>query len=243
MAEVAGIVRGSIVTGTTVAGEVVRVVTEGGNDLSSMNDNFQGAALAAKWTDYEGSGATTIAVANSDLNLTVDAGGVGFAFWFDANLGTLLYQLVTGNFDAVATIRVRNLADSGLPTVGDGNYRIAGLAAHDPNRAALNYEHVGLGCTASAAITTEWKTTVASVSTFGVTAAPTGAGQVRLRRVGQFFYAYYREVSSAAWTLIHTTDRTATPMPTTLQLGFMVYASVASHDIRLFCDDFSVTRP
>lgn len=214
-----------------------------GDDLAGLSDDFVGASIGAKWSHYQGGGTGTIAVSGGELNYTVNAGGIGQAFWFDANQGTLLYQLVSGNFDATANVRVRNSADSGLPTVGDGNYRIAGIAAHDANRASLNYVHVGLGCTASAAITCEWKTTVNSVSTFGSIAAPSGAGQIRIVRSGQIFTTYYRALVTDAWTTVQTIDRTANALPTQLQVGFMVYASVAGHDERIFCDRIAYRRP
>lgn len=214
------------------------------DDLANFGDGFEGGALSSAWTDYEGDGTSTIAVANSELNLTCNQGGSADSLWFDGDQGILVYKTVSGDVDVIASVRVRNLADDGLPTVGDGNYRIGGLAAHDPDRATnLNYVHVGLGCTASAGITCEWKTTVASVSTYNAIAAATGAGQIRLRRVGQLFTAYYRADPGDAWTTVQAMDRTANPLPTTLQWGFMVYASVATHDLRLFVDWVSFVRP
>jgi len=244
MSLVAGeVVAGNVLAGTTVDGRVPSLATAW-DPIVNLRDEFGGDTLASKWTLYEGDGTATIAVSGSELNLTCNAGGAADSFWFDGEQGILLYQLVTGNFDAQARIRVRNSADSGLPTVGDGNFRIAGLAAHDPDRATnLDYVHVGLGCTASAGITCEWKTTVASVSTYGAVAAATGVGEIRILRVGQLFTMYYRASAADAWTEVQAIDRTAAALPTTLQLGFMVYASVASHDERIFVDRFSVRRP
>jgi len=233
----------------TAAAVTAAAITPAGFDdgthaFDGLGDHFGGSALQSKWTLYEGDGTASISVSGGEMGMTINAGGAADSFWFDANEGCLLYQLVAGNFDAIATIRVRNSADSGLPTVGDGNYRIAGLAAHDPDRSTtLSYVHIGLGCTASAAITCETKNTIASVSDFDEAPAATGAGQVRIVRAGQVFTMYYRASPSVAWTLENTYDRTASPMPATLQLGFVVYASVAGHDIRIFVDDFTITRP
>lgn len=212
--------------------------------LLGLCDDFLGAALnSSRWSLYEGDGTASEAVSASELNLTCNAGGAADSFWFDSEQGILRYVSVTGDFDAIATVRVRNSANSGLPTVGDGNFRIAGLAAHDPNRASLNYVHVGLGCTASAAVTCEWKTTVNSVSTYGAVAAPSGAGQIRLVRIGNVYTAYYRAATTDAWTTVQAMDRSAAALPSTLQLGFMAYSNVAGHDIRLFVDSFGITRP
>lgn len=212
------------------------------DDLGDLSDGFVGSALGPRWSLYEGDGTIVTAVANSEWNLTCNAGGAADSFWFDAEQGILPNVSVRGNFSCVATVRVRNSADSGLPTVGDGNFRIAGMAAHDPNRASLNYVHVGLGCTASAAITCEWKTTVNSVSTYNAIPAPSGSGQLRMDRIGQLFNLYYRAAVTDAWSLAQAVDRSANPMPTTVQLGFMVYSNVAGHDERLFIDRFELRR-
>lgn len=215
-----------------------------GDDLAPLSDDFLGAAISSAWVNYEGDGTSSIAVSGGELNLTCNQGGAADSFWFNGEQGILLHKVVTGNFDVVADVRVRNLADSGLPTVGDGNFRIAGLAAHDPNRATnLNYVHVGLGCTASAAITCEWKTTVNNVSTFGSVAAPSGTGQLRLVRQGQVFTAYYRALTTDPWTTVQVMDRTANPLPSALQVGLMVYASVAGHDERIFVNRITFRRP
>lgn len=212
--------------------------------LSALDDDFSGASLDPKWLEFEGDGTIVQSVASGELNLTCNAGASADSFWFNNEQGTLLYQLVDGDFDAIADVRVRNLADSGLPTNGDGNYRIAVLAAHDPDRSTdLDYVHVGLGSTNVSGIRCEWKTTVASTSAYGDVAAPSGAGQIRLLRVGQVFTAFYRASSGDAWTTAQVMDRAAAPLPSTLQLGFGAYSNLASHDIRIFVDRFRVTTP
>jgi hypothetical protein len=215
--------------------------------LQRLDDGFYGTALLSTWLPFSGGGTESASVANGELDYTVDAGGVGFAFWFNANQGTLRHKVITGNFDVVARVRVRNLANSGLPTVGDGNFRLFGIAAHDPARGvSLNYMHVALGCTASAGITCEWKDTATSVSTFAaITDAniATGIGEIRLRRVGQIFDFFYRLDYTNPWTLVQTRDRSATPFPDALQVGFMCYASVAGHDERGFVDNITFRAP
>lgn len=207
--------------------------------LAWLDDGFTNSPLESDWTIYEGDGTVTQSIAGGELNVTVNAGGAADAFWFDGEQGCLIYKTITGNFDMRAQCRVRNLADSGLPTVGDGNFRIAGLAAHDPDRATnLDYVHIGFGCTASAAVTCEWKTTVASVSTYGAVAAPTGVGELRIRRVGQQFDVYLDGA------LVQGIDRTAAPLPNTLQVGIMPpYSNVAGHDLRLFVDSITFRTP
>lgn len=209
---------------------------------------FDGTSTPGGLTLYNGDGTGTVALSGGELGLTINAGGSGDSLWFDGDEGVLLYTLVTGDFDAISSVRVRNTANDGLPTVNDGNYRVAGLAAHDPNRAGgvLNYVHIGLGCIATADIEVEYKTTVDSISDYNAvaaTGASTGAGQLRILRVGQVFSLFYRASTAAAWTLAQAYDRTDNPLPDTLQLGFICYSSQAVHDIRLFVGDFTITRP
>lgn len=210
--------------------------------LASLSDTFSGAALDAKWTVFEGDGTASIAVSGGELNLTCNAGASADSFWFNGEQGILIHQSVTGNFDVIATLRIRNTADSGLPPATQ--FRIAGIAAHDPDRATdLDYVHVGLGATAEADLRCEWKTTVASVSTFGSVSAPTGVGQIRLTRSGQLFTAYYRASAGDAWTTVQAMDRTAAALPNTLQVGMMVYSNQFAHDIRGFYDSIVFSTP
>lgn len=210
---------------------------------------FDGTTSPTGLTLYNGDGTGTVAISGGELGLTINAGGTGDSLWFDGDEGVLVYTLVTGDFDAVASVRVRNSANDGLPTVGDGNYRVAGLAAHDPDRTGgvLNYVHVGLGCIATAGIEVEYKTTIDSLSDYNNTAptgASTGAGQLRIRRIGTVFSLFYRVNAAAAWTLVQAYDRSDDDvMPATLQLGFICYSNQAVHDIRLFSDSLVVSRP
>lgn len=231
MATESGIVRPIVVSPEVVAAEVVRR----NNDLAGLSDDF--SAGMGQWTLYEGDGTAVTSTSGGQLNLTCNAGGAGDSLWFQSDEGILWYQLISGNFDAVATVRVRNLANDGLPTVGDGNFRVGVLAAHDPDRSTnLDYVHVGLGCIASAGIEAEYKSTVASVSSYASVPAPTGVGVLRIRRIGQLFSLYI------GTTLLQAYDRTAAPLPATLQVGLGVYASVASHDLRMLVDSVTFTR-
>lgn len=233
------IVSGEIVVGSVVGGQFVEPEVVG--TIVLLDTSFPGAGLPPGFTSLELDGTDTIAISDG-LDYTVNAGGSGDAFWFDAERGTHLGVLVDGDFDCVLTGRVRNLSDDGLPTVGDGNFRIAGIMALDLDNTEVNSEHVGWGCTASAAITAEWKDTEDSVSDFGDSPAATGAGQLRLTRVGQDFAMYERASENAAWTELHTHTRVV-PMPDVLRVGVMCYASVAGHDIRLQVSRLRITRP
>lgn len=243
------IVAGEIVAGAAVVGDAGE--SEPADPLAVNDDEFSGTDLDPAWLRYEpGLAAMQDAVSGGELNYTCNFGGVGFSFWYMANEGILLYKEITGDFDVVAGVRVRNSADDGLPTVGDANYRVAGIAAHDPDRSTeLNYVHVGLGCMNTADIEVEHKNTTASFSDFTATptsGSNTGVGELRIRRVGQVFTLFYRHTSGDSWTQVGEYDRTATPMPSLLQVGFMAYSNdniLDNADIRLFVDYIHFTTP
>lgn len=246
------------VVSPTVVGPAANAPTD---PLSFLDDDFGVSILDPKWLTYEGNNTLISSVSGGELDLTCDEGwggsgdpttggvvmtGTG-SLWFGWSTGVLLYQAVTGDFDARAVVRVRNTADDGLPTTGDGVYRVAGLACHDPDRAStLNYFHVGLGCVASAAIECEWKDTRDSVSTFAAHSdadTASGTGEIRLLRQGDVYTAFYRAASSAPWVTVQARDRSSAPLPDTLHVGLMAYASTSAHDIRIFVDSFHVTTP
>jgi hypothetical protein len=217
--------------------------------LASLSDTFAGDELDGSWTLYEGDGTATLAVTGGELGFQIDAGSVGGSFWYEAEQGCLLYKLVDGDCECIATLRIRNTADSGLPPVTQ--FRLAGIAAHDPVRTALNYVHVALGAAGEADLRAEHKSTVNSVSEPGGGASPgyssislaSGAGQIRLRREGQIFTCSVRATSGDPWTDIEVVDRTAAPLPSSLQWGPIVYAADSTHDIRGFFDSITFGAP
>lgn len=219
--------------------------------LAAFSDNFAGSSLDAKWTVYEGAlSSATTTVGGGVLRLEVAAGGTSGSFWYNAFQGVLVYQEVEGDFDVVATLEVFDAAGTG--SVPLDNYRLGGIAAHDPDRATvLNYVHVALGSTAEADLRCEWKTTVDSQSDsgtietgeFGSISAPTGAGQVRILREGQVFTVFYRATSGDAWTTVQVMDRTSAPMPDILQVGPMLYSNLEAHDISVEYDSIVFSTP
>lgn len=218
--------------------------------LAALSDGFPGDTLDPKWTLYEGDGEATLTVADGELGFQIDAGSTGGSFWYQDEQGCLLYQEVDGDFEAIATLRIRNAADSGLPPVTQ--FRLAGIAAHDPDRATvLNYVHVALGAAGEADLRAEHKSTVDSVSEPGGGSSPgyssiswpSGEGQIRLLREGQTFTCSVRADVLDAWTDIEVVDRTAAPMPDVLQVGPIVYAADSTHNIRGYFDSITFTTP
>lgn len=214
--------------------------------LSALDDNFAGTSLDPKWSIYKPGCILDDTVGGGALRLQPIQGGPGAtgAFWYNEFDAMLVWQPVTGDFDAVLDMQATNDAGSGTPPVSQ--YRIAGVAAHDPDRPTVfdyNYVHVGFGSAAEATNQVESKNTENSVSDFSAAAWPTAEGQVRLVRQGQFYSTYVRALPSDPWQWLLTYDRTTTPMPATLQLGLMVYSNDVAADIVALFRDFSVTTP
>lgn len=222
------------------------------------------------WFAYKDGAISNRAVGSGylDFQIAAGAGGIGGAtsFWFDGTAdGALLYKPITGPFDARIRAQVRNTAFAANPPVT--NFRIAGLAAHDPTRTAnvFNYVHIGAGSTGAADGRIEWKTTDddggASNDTSAFNSVSWGAStmdvDMRLvRRASnlQIFDTYWRAssgdlLSPSGWTLLVTVNRTsnaaparstngavanlAISMPTTVQVGPMLYSNTGVHDIRM----------
>ena len=230
------IVAGELVAGARVAG--ARVAGEAApptpDPLSGNSDNFNGSSLAAAWTEYNGGGVSTVTVTGDQARISADHGGTGQAFWYNDQTADLYYKLITGDFDVYAYLTLTNEAEDGLPPVS--NYRICGLAAHDPDRSSvLNYVHIGLGSVGAAALACEWKDTRDSVSLFGSTTnadIALGRGQIRLRRVGEVYDFFYRSAEGLDWILVQTRGRSGAELPAQLQVGFMLYSNVDALDIR-----------
>src|SRR5678815_2737106 len=65
---------------------------------------FDGITSPSQFTIYNGDGVGTVAIAGGELGLTINAGGTGDSFWFDADEGVLVYVPISGDFDAQASI-------------------------------------------------------------------------------------------------------------------------------------------
>lgn len=213
-----------------------------GDPDTLLSERFsQPGSLNTAWGIYKPAALADASIAslNGFLNVRPVQGGAGAtgSLWFDDNDGILIYKLVTGNFTAILDCRSRNAAGTAAPPINAGQWRLTGLAAHDPAEAPLpvgfNYVHVAYGSVNEdlTQLVCEWKDCRASVSPYGNIAWPSGAGQLRITRTGQAFDLYTRLTPQDGWTLVRAIDRAAAPLPTTLRVGMMAYASVAGSDI------------
>ncbi len=212
--------------------------------LAALSDTFDGSddIEARGWSIYNPGVLATSEIANGRYRHTPTQGASAGAFWFQANEGYLVHRgnlpgnLIAGDCD----MRIRQVVQidtfDALPTASQ--FRIAGLAAHDPDRTtSLNYVHVGAGH-AGAGYAVETKNTVNSASVFPVVAiSPTHpwAIDVRLVRIGADITSYYRHApmvalgSDSGWTQ-HITN-TRVDLPVELEWGLICYANPVAHEI------------
>lgn len=205
---------------------IAKFLSKSSDPLAALNDTFSGSSLDPKWSLYKPA-ATSGPVVSGLLSLPIVQGGAGAtgSFWFDANDGILLYQLCSGNFDARALAAARNETDTGPCTTAD--FKIVGIAAHDPVNPPFNYVHVGLGSNGTASLQAEHKSTANSVSTFNYLPNASGVAWIRLLRIDQVFTTFFGPSANGPWTTINTVDRSVSlpPMPNVVRLGLMTYSN------------------
>lgn len=211
--------------------------------LAALDDAFDGVALDPKWSIYKPASLEPVSLELGHARFAPVQGGPGPTgnFWFDGFDGSLVHQDVSGDFDAWLDCAAYDNTEGAPPPVSW--FRIAGLAAHDPNRATFNYVHIGFGSANEPDNRVESKNTINSVSAYTSTSWPTAQGQIRILRVGQLFRTYVRALSTDPWQLEQTYDRTATPMPMTLQLGVICYSNEVAADLVLHANQFTVRTP
>lgn len=246
--------QGRELQGRALQGEEASAVVDEGpppDPLSVLDDDFEGTdnLETRGWTLYKSAAVASQACSGGECDFRALAGGGGVggttSFWFDGTAdGILAYKLVTGDFDARLRCRVRNTANSGNPAVT--NFRIAGLAVHDPVRTSnvFNYLHIGAGSAAQAQNRIEWKTTddggQASNDTSAFNSAAWAGGNLdvdlRIVRAGQVFTLYYRASSGdllddvAAWSTLTTINRSSNLTPDRDTNGALANLAVALPD-------------
>lgn len=213
---------------------IAKFLSKSSDPLAALNDAFSGSSLDPKWSIYKPAATPGITVSGGFCRTPIVEGGTPPAptatdsFWFNANNGILLYQLCSGNFDARVYAEARDVGDSGPCTTSD--FKIVGLAAHDPVNPPFNYVHVGLGSNDTASLQAENKSTENSVSVFNYLPNASGAAWIRLLRIGQVFTTMFGPTSSGPWTTLAVVNRSVAlpPLPTTVRLGLMTYSNDTS---------------
>lgn len=225
--------------------------------LAALSDTFGGSASieARGWTIYNSGVLATSEVASGRYRHTPTQGASAGSFWFQTDEGYLVYRgneagnLIAGDCDMRARQVVQNDLFTALPTASQ--FRIAGIAAHDPDRTTnRNYVHVGAGHAGGTGYAVETKNTVNDASAFPTVAiAPTPPWtiDVRLVRVGDDITSYYRHApavdlgSDVGW--VQHVVNTRADLPVDLQWGMICYANPAAHGIGADVEEVIFSSP
>lgn len=214
--------------------------------LSALDDPFSGDLLLPKWGIIKPAATPGITVGGGYARIPIVGGGSGIdrTFWFNGFDGLLLNQECSTSFDARVYAEARNAADTSAAPTED--FKIIGLSALDISGPPYNYVHVGFGSNGTGSLQAEHKSTEDSVSHFDYIPNPSGAGWLRLLRIGQIFSTFFGPSQDGPWTLINTVNRNvaAPAMPSTVALGLMTYSNVnGPSDILGRFRDFTVRTP
>lgn len=178
-------------------------------DLSSMSDEFNGAALDSKWTRFDARYGWPDKLKASDVGKTV-SGSLHLEPYHSAWVRDLnapfLFQTIEGDFDVRARVRVRGVASD----IAGGSWSLGGLMARVPNGLdAKNWEPrrenwhfitTGVGLERGQQVT-ETKGTYNSYSSLKLRPFRAGWVELRLVRVGMTLFALARPDGSAKWQL------------------------------------------
>ncbi len=213
---------------------IARFLAASSDPLAALDDDFSGSSLDAKWLIYKPLSTPGITVSGGFCRIPIIEGGTPPAptatdsFWFNANNGIHLYQNVSGDFDASVYAEARDVGDSGPCSLSD--FKIVGLAAHDPANPPYNYVHSGLGSNGTGSLQAENKSTENSVSVFNYVVNASGTAWLRLLRQGQVFTTMFGPTQAGPWTVLAIVDRAVSlpTMPNLLRLGLMTYSNDTS---------------
>lgn len=230
-----------------------------------MNDRF--ATIEGWWLERNANLLTEpAAVVSSYARMRAPLGGAGGSFHYENNDGYGLFQVVVGDFDVVADVQCLNYAETDIPP-NDGNAHAFGLACHNfcqPENfgagGSRDYYHrvitnAPTGRDSSARMVSEWKYTVAAVTTWNTidgqelgTAGSLGGDfserggrwWVRVRRVGSTFTSWDAPWNAAGtvpteseWDNEHS--QTVSEIRELALVGLVLYSSDSSAGVTGRC--------
>lgn len=193
-----------------------------------IDDDFQGTELNSFWQLYKPASIAGITVGGGFMRFPIVGGGPGptGSFWFDEDDGGQVWQLCQGDVDLRCFVQARDAQDDGPTPTED--FKITGIAVHDPSGAPFNYVHVGLGSNTTGALQAEHKSTQNGESFFNYVEVASGSAWLRLVRIGQLFSTFHGPAEDGPWTPVGETDRAIELplMPDILRVGPVNYSNV-----------------
>ena len=235
---------GSATGGTTSSGGTAGATggTSGSGGSGAgipASDAFSSATLDGSWVEYDPNSAVLPVVNGGELRLPL----LSKALWYNNNDGFALYKLATGDFKVTARVRVFKTSTSTL--VPNGFVELAGLMARDPASDGAGVENYvflvigsddGLDTAGTPELAIEAKNTVNGVSKYVNPSWSSGSAELRICRIGSSFTLYRRTVGATTWQPAPTSLSPigygyTHALPTTLQVGVVVYSAGNSPDV------------
>ncbi len=203
------------------------------DDLASLSDTFDAAALDPSWTIFN-EAAVDASVGASALSLTLTQP----ALWFQASQGVLVHKTITGDFRVTANVRARKTSAPADPPTN--SIHLGGLMARDPASDAgqENYVFIVVGFDEND-VSVETKSTTNDVSDYIGPTWPSTDAELRLCRVGAAFHLYKRAIGGTAWEEAMVYDRP--DLGAALQVGPNIY-SLAAPDLTVSFDEVTFAR-
>ena len=212
------------------AGAAAAQVQPPRTDLSGLNDEFNGAALDAKWTQFHEAFGYPSMLKSLDVGATTP-GALNLqpydAGWVRDKIAPFLFQTVRGDFDMRARVRVRGAQSE----IAGGTWSLGGLMARVPNgltaetwkpyRENWHFITTGVGHEHGKQVT-ETKGTYNSYSSLKLRPFQAGWVELRLVRVGMTLFALARP-EGGQWQVRDRFYRMDPNEP--MQVGIVAYTS------------------
>lgn len=112
--------------------------------LSIYDDQFAQGLINPLWVPFRPELITVNSISNGVWHVGANVGSAAGSFWFNALTGWLFGPQISGDCLMQVRLQVRNLAGNAAPPLSD--YRLGGIAVHDPTKPPQNYCHETIGC-------------------------------------------------------------------------------------------------
>lgn len=212
-----------------------------------LSDEFSGASLDPDWQVMNANMLSDYVVEDGYLKMRITADdteceGWPYCAWFDGTQGPFIFKHVTGSRYKI-TVRARARRASAPSQVVDGGFQFVGVMLRDPTTTAPAEDYVfNVTGERGGALSNEIKSTnngTSSVAGHAYYESPEPANanadrELRLCRIDQMFYFYFREIGDNEWRQQRWRehyDRSETPLPYDLQLGLITYTYGSEVDI------------
>ncbi len=202
--------------------------------LDWRSDDFSGVD-PEPWNDFHPQYAQT-SIVDGQFIIRPNA----LTAWHGNNEAFQRYVMLTGDFMMTAHVEVGDLA--GGPALPE--WRLGGLLVRNTEQGPVEAYDVTFGALNEAMspdLVAEYKSTEAGNSTFGFVSNPSGAGDLRLCRVGTNIRALFRPDETSEWVTLDARERPE--LSETVAAGPMAWAYSPTVDFEAAFDYVNIETP